>query len=86
MLEFQNGRSRRYRVSKGGPPHPLGQKQKLKALSLKKFLKLFRFSTPKPTKHDTALPDGTRFETAPKTGCNWNDGTSEPMPSSGSEG
>lgn len=31
-----------------------------------------------------ALPGGTRFETAPKTGCNWNDGTAEPKPSSGS--
>jgi len=40
VLKFQNGRSRRYRVSKGGPPHPLGQKQKLKALSLKKVFEV----------------------------------------------
>ena len=30
-----------------------------------------------------ALPGGTRLETAPKTGCNWNDGTAESTPSSG---
>ena len=37
-------------------------------------------------KHDMALPDGTRFETAPKTGRNWNDGTAELKPSSGNNG
>ena len=31
------------------------------------------------------LLGGTRFETAPKTGRNWNDGTTEPKPSSGSD-
>lgn len=40
-VEFQNGRFRRYRASKGGPPHALGQKQKLKALSLKKVVPTF---------------------------------------------
>jgi len=40
-VEFQNGRFRRYRASKGGPPRALGQKQKLKALSLKKVVPTF---------------------------------------------
>lgn len=40
--------------------------------------------SPKPTKRDMVLLGGTRFETAPKTGRNWNDGTAEPKPSSGS--
>ena len=40
MLEFQNGRFRRYRASKGGPPRPLGQKQKLNPLSLKKVFEV----------------------------------------------
>lgn len=40
----------------------------------------------RPTKHDVVVPGGTRLETAPKTGCNWNDGTAEPALSSGNEG
>lgn len=60
------------------------QKQKLNALSLKKFLKLSRLLSPKPTKHDMVLPGGTRFALSLKTGCNWNDRTAEPNPSSGS--
>lgn len=63
---------------------PLGQKQKLKFLSLEKVFKLFRLLSPKPMKHDTALPDGTRLEATPKTGRNWNDGTAELKSSSGS--
>ena len=60
--------------------------KKLNVLSLKKkFLKLSQLLSPKPTKHNKALPDGIRFETALKTGCNWTDGTTEPKPSSGSD-
>lgn len=47
-------------------------------------MKLSQLLSPRPTKHDMALPGGTRFETAPKTGCNWNDGTAGLKPSSGS--
>ena len=36
-------------------------------------------------KRDVASFGGTRFEMPPKTGCNWNDGTAEPEPSSGSK-
>ena len=39
-VEFQNGRFRRHRASKGDPPRTLGQKQKLKALSLKKVFEV----------------------------------------------
>ena len=49
----------------------------------KKFLELSQLLSPKPTKRDTVSPDGTRLETAAKTGCNWSDGTLEPKPSSG---
>ena len=47
-------------------------------------MKLSRLLSPRPTKHDMALPGGTRFETAAKTGRNWNDGTVETLPPSGS--
>lgn len=33
--------------------------------------------SPKLTKHDMVSPGGTWLETAPKTGRNWNDGTTE---------
>ena len=46
-------------------------------------MKLSQLLSPKPTKHDEALPGGIRFETAPKTGCNWKGGTAEPKPPSG---
>lgn len=46
-------------------------------------MKLSQHLSPKPTKHDMALPGGTRLETALKTGCNWNDGTTKTEPSSG---
>ena len=39
--------------------------------------------SPKPTKRDIASFGGTRSVSMPKTGCNWNDGTAEPKPSSG---
>lgn len=39
--------------------------------------------SPKPTKRDTALFGGTRFEAAWETGRNWNDGAAKPGPSSG---
>ena len=45
-----------------------------------------KFLSPRPTKHDVVVPGGTRLETAPKTGCNWNDGTAEPALSSRNEG
>lgn len=49
------------------------------------LLKLPRFLSPKPTKRDVVSSGGTRLETASKTGGNWNDGTTEPKPSSGSD-
>lgn len=39
-----------------------------------------------PTKYDAASFGGIRFEMAAKTGCNWNDGTSESTPPSGNSG
>lgn len=48
----------------------------------KKLLKLSRLLSPKSTKRDTVLLGGTRLETAPKTGCNWNDRTAKLKPSS----
>lgn len=41
-----------------------------KPLVWNEFLKLPLLLFPKPTKHNMALPDGIRFETALKTGCN----------------
>ena len=85
MLEFQNGRFLCYRAFEDGLSCPLGQKRKLKALSLNKVLKLFQLMSPKAMKYDMVLLGGTRLETSPKTGCNWNDGMAESTPSSGSK-
>ena len=82
-VEFQKRAIPPNRAPESRPEAPLGQKQKLNPLSLKKVLKLSQLLSPKPTKHDMASFGGTRSVSMPKTGCNWNDGTAEPTPSSG---
>lgn len=47
-------------------------------------MRLSQLLPPRSTKHDMVLPGGTRFETAAKAGRNWNDGTVETLPPSGS--
>ena len=51
--------------------------------AIKAFMKLSQLLSPKPTKRDAASFGGTRLETARETRYNWNDGTTEPKPSSG---
>ncbi len=64
---------------------PLGTKIKTQSPEFEKsFLRLSQLLSPKPTKRDIASFGGTRSVSMPKTGCNWNDGTAEPTPSSGS--
>ena len=63
---------------------PLGTKIKTQYSEFEKsFLRLSQLLSPKPTKRDIASFGGTRSVSMPKTGCNWNDGTAEPTPSSG---
>ena len=63
---------------------PLGTKIKTQSPEFEKsFLRLSQLLSPKPTKRDIASFGGTRSVSMPKTGCNWNDGTAEPTPSSG---
>lgn len=65
---------------------PLGTKIKTQSPEFEKsFLRLSQLLSPKPTKRDIASFGGTRSVSMPKTGCNWNDGTAEPTPSSGND-
>ena len=67
------------------PIVPFGAKTKTQSLEFEmSFRSCPSFCPPKLTKHDMVSPGGTWFETALKTGRNWNDGTLEPKPSSGS--
>lgn len=82
-LSFRNGRFRPI----GHPNHGrklLWDKTKTQCPEFeKKFLRLSQLLSTKPTKRDIASFGGTRSVSMPKTGCNWNDGTTEPKPSSG---
>lgn len=84
-LSFRNGDSAQSgtRITAGSS---FGTKTKTQCPEFeKKFLRLSQLLSTKPTKRDIASFGGTRSVSMPKTGCNWNDGTTEPKPSSGNK-